>query len=324
MVFRADVRRERPQKGRYRQFHHFGIEAFGMPGPGIDAEHIFMAKRLWEMLGLSEHLQLQINSLGTAESRARYREVLVEYFNQHYAELDEDSQRRLLSNPLRILDSKNPHMQNLIENAPKIIDYLDENAKQHFDGLLKLLDKAQVPYVVNTRLVRGLDYYGFTVYEWVTNSLGAQGTVCAGGRYNNLVEQLGGPSTPAVGFAIGLERLVLLLEKKPMSRYTPDVFVISMSEAATDESLLLTEKLRNDLPKIKIEVNLSAGNFKNQFKKADRSGAQWALILGEDELATGELTLKNLRDAGAAQGKMNYSTLVNFLKSKGDYCESHR
>lgn len=290
-------RHEKPQKNRYRQFYHFGVEAFGMQGPDIDAEQILMAARIWHELGIKEQLSLQLNSLGSAATRAMHREKLVAYFKQHESELDQDSLRRLNINPLRILDSKNPQMQELIKHAPRIIDFLDAESKQHFDGLRRILDAANLSYSINPYLVRGLDYYCLTVYEWVAVDSGSQqNTVCAGGRYDGLVSQLGGQATPAVGFAAGLERIVTLLERI----YTPEsklqlYFILVGEDNVVQHGLLLAEKLRSALPNLTIMVNCGDGSFKSQFKRADKSGAKWALILGEEEFKSGKIALKNLR-----------------------------
>lgn len=298
-------RHERPQKGRYRQFHQIGVEVFNLPGPDIDAELIVMTWRLWGLLGLREAVTLELNSLGSSEARARYRDALVEYLSARFEQLDEDSQRRLSSNPLRILDSKSPDTQALLVDAPKLADYLDEESRQHFEGLKARLEAAGVPYTINPKLVRGLDYYGKTVFEWVTDQLGAQGTVCAGGRYDGLVEQLGGKPTPAVGFAMGVERLVLLLEtldKIPaeLSRQV-DLYFCAFGEAAELAALELAERLRDALPGVRLAVNAGAGSFKSQLKKADKSGALYALVLGEDELAQRIVGLKPLRADGEQQ-----------------------
>jgi len=289
-------RHERPQKGRYRQFHQIGIEAFGMDGPDIDAEIIFMSARMWERLGLSGTV-LQINSLGTPASREDYRAALVTYLRAHESGLDEDSLRRLQSNPLRILDSKNPDMQALIEAAPQLPDYLDDESRLHFAGLRALLDAAGVAYEVNPRLVRGLDYYSKTVFEWVTDQLGAQGTICAGGRYDGLVEYLGGRPVPAFGFAIGLERLLALLEagnaKIPVSH--PHVYLVLNGQQAVQHGMVFAEQLRSALPGLRLQTNCGNGSFKSQFKRADRSGAGIALVMGDDEVAAGNVVLKSLR-----------------------------
>lgn len=298
-------RHERPQKGRYRQFHQIGVEAFGMQGPDIDAEVILLTARLWRQLGLLDSVTLQLNTLGSSEARARFKQDLVSYLSDRKDLLDEDSQRRLESNPLRILDSKEAATQALLDDAPHFHDYLDDESREHFESLKALLDKAGIAYEVNPRLVRGLDYYCKTVFEWVTQELGSQGTVCAGGRYDGLVEQLGGKATPAVGFAMGIERLILLLETLeavPASVHqTVDVYIASMGETAASEALLLAEELRQASP-FRVQLHCGGGSFKSQMKKADRSGAAVALILGEDEVARGEVTLKPLRtDSGQLQ-----------------------
>ena len=295
-------RHERPQKGRYRQFHQVGVEAFNLAGPDIDAELIILSWRLWQKLGLHEAVTLELNSLGSSEDRARYREDLVAYLRERFDRLDEDSQRRLESNPLRVLDSKNPDTQALLVDAPKLADYLNEEARAHFEGLRALLDAAGIPYVINPRLVRGLDYYGLTVFEWVTDRLGAQGTVCAGGRYDGLVQQLGGKPAPAVGFAMGMERLLLLIEtlgKVPaeLSRQV-DVYLVTLGEGTQQAAIRLAEQLRDALPELRLVVHCGGGSFKSQFKKADKSGALYALILGEAEAAAGQVGLKPLREEG--------------------------
>jgi histidyl-tRNA synthetase len=295
-------RHERPQKGRYRQFHQIGVESFGLPGPDVDLEQILITARIWRELGL-QGLQLQLNTLGTAEERGRYREELVSYFQRRHAELDEDSRRRLDSNPLRILDSKNPQMASLLAEAPTLMQHLGEASCQHFSRLCEGLEAAGVAFEVNPRLVRGLDYYARTVFEWVTDQLGAQGTVCAGGRYDGLVEQLGGKSVPAVGFAIGLERLISLLQGSRLSQRLVglDIYLVLVGEKAEREGLLLAERLRDQLPELSLVVNCGGGSFKRQFKKADKSNARFALILGDDELAKGEVGLKPLRGEGEQQ-----------------------
>ncbi len=295
-------RHERPQKGRYRQFHQLGVEVFGLPGPDIDAELILMTARLWRELGMDHEVHLEINSLGSSEARRAYRDRLVAYLEAHEAELDEDSRRRLHINPLRVLDSKNPAMQDLIEAAPKLIDHLDAESREHFEALCARLDAAGIAYRVNPRLVRGLDYYTRTVFEWVTDRLGAQGTVCAGGRYDGLVAQLGGRPTPAVGFALGLERLVALLEARELpDTTTPHAYLLLAGEAAEQAGPLLAEKLRDALPQLRLLVHAGGGSFKSQMKKADRSGARLALILGEDEMLAGNIAIKDLRGTGEQQ-----------------------
>ena len=298
-------RHERPQKGRYRQFHQIGIEVFNLDGPDIDAELIIMTWRLWGLLGLRNAVTLELNSLGTSEARANYREALVEFLSARLDQLDEDSKRRLSSNPLRILDTKVPETQALLADAPKLAEHLDEASQLHFDGLKARLDAAGIPYVINPKLVRGLDYYSKTVFEWVTDKLGAQGTVCAGGRYDGLVEQMGGKPTAGVGFAMGIERLVLLLETleqvpNDIARQV-DVYFCAFGEAAELQALMLAEQLRDRLPGLRLQMNAGAGSFKSQFKKADKSGALFALILGEDELAQQVVGLKPLRDNGEQQ-----------------------
>jgi len=307
-------RHERPQKGRYRQFHQIGIEVFGLEGPDVDAEHILMTARLWRMLGLDDAVELQLNSLGTSDSRAAYRAILVDYLRQHQSELDEDSQRRLESNPLRILDSKNPEMRGLIEAAPKLNEHLDEESRAHFATLCAILEEAGVKYTINPCLVRGLDYYGKTVFEWVTNKLGAQGTVCAGGRFDGLVEQLGGKPTPAVGFAMGVERLVSLLEEEqvPLEDYLPHAYLVQVGEAAQRRGMILAEQLRNALPLLRLESHCGGGSFKSQFKKADKSGAAIALILGDEEVANGTLGIKFLRE-DEEQGLLPVQEAIDYL-----------
>ncbi|MEQ9547496.1 MAG: histidine--tRNA ligase [Marinobacter sp.] len=292
-------RHERPQKGRYRQFHQIGVECFGMSGPDIDAELLILTARLWKELGLEAHTRLEINSIGTLAARREYREALVSYLSGYRDQLDGDSQRRLESNPLRILDSKSPDTQKILEEAPKLDDYLDEESLEHFRSLRELLDAAGIAYTVNPRLVRGLDYYGKTVFEWITDSLGAQGTVCAGGRYDGLVEQLGGKPTVAVGFAMGLERLILLLETLELIpdyvNANADIYVTAMGDQAVPVALGLSESLRQALPGKVIVTHCGGGSFKSQMKKADRSGARYAVILGENEINGGTVGLKPLR-----------------------------
>ena len=295
-------RHERPQKGRYRQFHQVGVETFNLTGPDIDAELIILSWRLWQQLGLDEAVTLELNSLGSSADRARYRDDLVAYLRERFEQLDEDSQRRLDSNPLRVLDSKNPETQALLADAPALADYLNAEARAHFDRLKTLLEVAGIPYVINPRLVRGLDYYGLTVFEWVTDKLGAQGTVCAGGRYDGLVEQLGGKPAPAVGFGMGVERLLLLIEtlgKVPaeLSRQV-DVYLVALGTGTQQAAIRLAEQLRDALPGIRLVVHCGGGSFKSQFKKADKSGALCALILGEEEAAAGVVGLKPLRGDG--------------------------
>ena len=289
-------RYEKPQKGRYRQFHQFDVEALGYPGPDVDAELIVMCARLWQELGIGR-LRLEINSLGTAKTRGSYRKDLVNYFSAVKSELDEDSIRRLDQNPLRILDSKNPAMQETVAGAPVMLDYLDDESARHFQGLRTLLDAAGVSYTVNPRLVRGLDYYNRTVFEWLTDALGSQGAVCSGGRYDGLVEKLGGRATPAIGWAMGIERLVGLFEAcgGQAPERQADVYVVAVGDAATASGFELAEKLRDDMPGLQLLLNLGGGSFKSQMKRADKSGAAYAVVLGEEELAAGTAGLKPLR-----------------------------
>ena len=292
----AMFRHERPQKGRYRQFHQLGAETFGMPGADIEAELILMAARYWKRLGL-KGIELQLNTLGTAEDRARYRQQLVSYLRDHQNQLDEDSLRRLETNPLRILDSKNPAMQALIEAAPRLKDYLAPSSVEHFDTLLSILDDNNQAYRINPRLVRGLDYYSHTVFEWVTDTLGAQGTVCAGGRYDVLVEQLGGKPTSAAGFAMGLERLVAMLEdqQQVQAPVPNDIYLVMVGENTVSRGHSIAEKLRDEMPALRLVVHAGGGSFKSQMKKADKSNARLALILGESEIQDNSITIKFLR-----------------------------
>ena len=306
-------RHERPQKGRYRQFHQVGVEAYGFSGPDIDAEMILMTARLWKVLGL-KGASLQINSLGSTEARLAYRDVLVAYFQMHQDELDEDSQRRLHTNPLRILDSKNPAMQRLNNAAPKLIDHLDTESREEFSILCQTLDKAGLSYEINPRLVRGLDYYGKTVFEWVTDQLGSQGTICAGGRYDGLVAQLGGKSATAIGFAIGLERLISLLEATGSlpDIEAVDVYLVAVGDAAASQSLLLAEQLRDQLPDLKLITHCGGGSFKNQFKRADRSGARWTFILGDDEIEQQVVGVKTM--ATGEQETIAWNAVADYLQ----------
>ncbi|MGM0615529.1 MAG: histidine--tRNA ligase [Pseudomonadota bacterium] len=310
-------RHERPQKGRYRQFHQVGVETYGFTGPDIDAEVILLSARLWQELGLTQHVTLELNSLGSAEARVAYRETLVDYFEQHREILDEDSLRRLSSNPLRILDSKNPAMAEMLESAPRLMDHLDQESREHFEQLKAMLDSAGIHYVVNPRLVRGLDYYCRTVFEWTTEALGSQGTVCAGGRYDGLVEQLGGKPTPAVGFAMGIERLILLLDTLQLVPEEAlggcDVYLLPMDEAATLTALTLAEQLRSQLPKLSLQLHCGGGSFKSRMKKADKSGATIALLIGEEERQTNAVTLKFLR-AEREQQRHSQAALPELLQ----------
>lgn len=290
-------RHERPQKGRYRQFHQTGAEVFGLTGPDIDAELIMLTARWWRMLGIEQHLSLQLNTIGSADARNNYRDALISFLSQHQDQLDEDCKRRMYTNPLRVLDSKNPHIQQLLNQAPGLADYLDCESKQHFNDLCRYLDAAGIRYTVNPRLVRGLDYYNRTVFEWVTESLGAQGTVCGGGRYDGLVEQLGGGAIPAVGFAMGLERLVLLVQTvNPEFQMTAavDVYLIASGAGTQQAALLLSETLRDAIPGYKFLLNHGAGSIKKQFSRADKSGARIALMLGENEVIQQQVVVKNL------------------------------
>ncbi len=306
-------RYEKPQKGRYRQFYQFDVEALGFEGPDIDAELIIMCARMWRALGISK-LKLEINSLGTAESRTHYRDTLIEYFSGVKSQLDEDSIRRLEQNPLRILDSKNPEMQAVVEAAPVMIDYLDEESAKHFQELRSLLDAAGVAYTVNPRLVRGLDYYSRTVFEWVTDALGSQGAVCSGGRYDGLVEKLGGRSTPAIGWAMGIERFVALYEacggEAPAT--DADVYVVAVGEGALEQAFAIAEELRDKVADIRLEVNLGGGSFKSQLKRADKSNAEYALILGEQEIVQKCVGLKPLRST-EDQSSIAFETLAETL-----------
>ncbi|HSB97207.1 MAG TPA: histidine--tRNA ligase [Spongiibacteraceae bacterium] len=310
-------RHERPQKGRLRQFHQIGVEAFGMQGPDIDAELIFLTARLWRELGIAEHVVLELNSIGSAAARSAYKAALVAYLEQYTEQLDADSQRRLHTNPLRILDSKDERTQQLLVAAPALSDYLDEESRAHFQRLCAALDAVGLRYKVNQRLVRGLDYYGKTVFEWTTDKLGAQATVCAGGRYDGLVEQLGGKPTPAVGFGAGIERLCLLLEAcnaVPANlAATPDVFLIAAGASAEAAALVLAENLRDALPALRLTLNCGGGSFKSQFKKADKSGARLALILGDQEVAAQTVNIKWLRDEAHEQQSVAIAALADFL-----------
>jgi len=290
-------RHERPQKGRYRQFHQVGVESLGFAGPDMDAEHITMTARLWKRLGLPD-ISLQINTLGSSADRVRHRERLVRYLEQHVDALDEETRRRLHTNPLRVLDSKNPALQEIIEAAPKLLDDLDEASLKHFEDLQVMLRDAGIEYQINPRLVRGLDYYNFTVFEWVTTQLGAQGTVCAGGRYDGLIEQIGGKPAPACGFAMGVERLLALLEENAFQapRVAPDVYLVHQGEAANKFAMTVAERLRDQ--GLHVLLHCGGGSFKSQMKKADASAARYALIVGDDEAGAGEVSLKPLRELG--------------------------
>jgi histidyl-tRNA synthetase len=311
-------RYERPQKGRYRQFHQCGAEVFGLEGPDIDAELILLTAKILEKLQLKSHVSLQLNSLGSIAARGQYRDELVSYFLLHKDQLDEDSQRRLTTNPLRILDSKNPAMQALIENAPRLLDYLDPESEQHFAKLQDYLTHAGLTFTINPRLVRGLDYYTKTVFEWVTTELGAQGTICAGGRFDGLVDQLGGKPTPAIGFALGMERTILLVQqiKQDLIQLaSPHIYFITDNDAAFKSAIKIADALRDQLPGLRIMMNCGNGTFKNQFKKADKSGAKIALILGEQELQNNVVAVKFLRE-NIEQTSIPHDALYDFLKQK--------
>ncbi|MCW7551898.1 histidine--tRNA ligase [Endozoicomonas gorgoniicola] len=311
-------RYERPQKGRYRQFYQFSVESFGMAGADIDAELILLTARFWKELGLTDHVRLELNTLGTLEARKNYRTALVEYLSRYESELDEDSQRRLSINPMRILDSKDARTQEIVKDAPVLQDYLDDESREHFETLKQILDAAGVNYIVNPTLVRGLDYYSRTVFEWITDSLGAQGTVCGGGRYDALVELLGGKPTPAVGFAMGQERLVLLLETLNLIpdsvNKTIDVAVVTRGEGVSGRSMPVLETIRNRLPDLRMQVNCGGG-FKGQMKRAYSSGAEIALIMGEDELAAGTVTVKPLI-GDEPQQTMDVNAAIEYLQAK--------
>lgn len=310
-------RYERPQKGRYRQFHQVGVEVFGIANPEIDAELILLTARLWRELGIAEHVSLQLNSIGSLEARKNYRQALVEFLQQHLDIInqDEDCKRRLTTNPLRILDSKNQAIQQLLNHAPKLHDYLDEESRQHFTALCQLLDAMGISYEINQKLVRGLDYYNKTVFEWVTSALGAQGTVCGGGRYDGLVEQLGGHSTQGVGFAMGLERLVLLVQEvnKSINLTKPvDIYIVYQGEGTTNAAFQLSEKLRTELPQLRIMLHCSGGAFKKQFKRADKSGAKFALVIGEAEVQNQQIIVKDLL-TNSEQQTLTYTQVVEYL-----------
>ena len=306
-------RHERPQKGRYRQFHQVGVEAFGFEGPDVDLEILLMTAAMWKALGLHD-VELQLNTLGTPEERARYRDRLVDYLEQHISVLDEDSRRRLHTNPLRVLDTKNPDMQGIVAEAPTLMEYLGDESLAHFGMLRAGLDRAGIPYVINERLVRGLDYYVRTVFEWVTDRLGAQGTICAGGRYDGLVEQLGGKPACGIGFGMGIERVIALLQEQESldCPETADVYFITAGDTAIDAQCIAA-RLRDALPGLRLQVHCGGGGFKSQFKKADKSGARYALILGEDERDRGVIALKPLREGGEQQ-ELPIEQLPDYMK----------
>ncbi len=307
-------RHERPQKGRYRQFHQFGVEVYGIDTPDIDAELILIGARLWKQLGL-QGIRLEINTLGSNQARTEYKQVLVDYLNQHRELLDEDSVRRLESNPLRVLDSKNPAMKDMLDKAPALMDHLDDESRQQFDKLTSSLDATGIKYTINTRLVRGLDYYCKTVFEWVTDELGAQGTICAGGRYDGLVEQLGGKATPAVGFALGMERILALLESQQQQQIeTIDVYMVLLGESSEIKGLQLAEAIREKMPDLKMIAHCGGGSIKSQMKKADKSGAEIAVILAEGELENQQVTIKYLREK-KEQVTVSFENLNEFISS---------
>lgn len=306
-------RHERPQKGRYRQFHQIDVEAFGMPGPDIDAELVLLTVRLWRELGIGG-LTLEINSIGTPATRATYRKELVQYLESHRDQLDQDSVQRLASNPLRVLDSKIAKTQTIVAAAPSILDYLDDVARAHFEGLQAFLTDADVPYIINNKLVRGLDYYTHTVFEWTTDQLGAQGSVCGGGRYDGLVEELGGKPTPGTGFAIGMERLVDLLNQQDLVDSQPcsDVYVAILGESAERQGMKLSERLRDQ--GLSVQCNCGGGNLKSQLKRADKSGARYALLFGEQERDHQVVSVKDLRSPGAEQRQIAYDEIGDYLR----------
>lgn len=311
-------RHERPQKGRYRQFHQAGVEVFGISTPEIDAELIILTARLWKALGIDQHVSLQLNSIGSLEARANYRSALVAFLENHQDLMSEEEKERLVKNPLRILDTKNQALQDVLDGAPKLLDYLDDESREHFAQLCGLLDAVGIQYEINPKLVRGLDYYNKTVFEWVTSALGAQGTVCGGGRYDGLVEQLGGHATSGVGFAMGLERLVLLVQEVNKSipvKSAVDIYVVYQGEGTTLAAFQLAEKLRSELPHLSTMLHCSGGNFKKQFKRADKSGATLALVLGESEVKNNQVVVKHLLGA-AEQQTIDVANLIEHVKAQ--------
>ena len=311
-------RHERPQKGRYRQFHQAGVEVFGIATPEIDAELIILTARLWKALGIEQHVSLQLNSIGSLEARANYRSALVAFLENHQDLMSEEEKERLVKNPLRILDTKNQALQDVLDGAPKLLDYLDDESREHFAQLCGLLDSVGIQYEINPKLVRGLDYYNKTVFEWVTSALGAQGTVCGGGRYDGLVEQLGGHATSGVGFAMGLERLVLLVQEVNKSipvKSAVDIYVVYQGEGTTLAAFQLAEKLRSELPHLSTMLHCSGGNFKKQFKRADKSGATLALVLGESEVQNNQVVVKHLLGA-AEQQTIDVTNLIEHVKAQ--------
>lgn len=311
-------RHERPQKGRYRQFHQAGVEVFGIATPEIDAELIILTARLWKALGIDQHVSLQLNSIGSLEARANYRSALVAFLENHQDLMSEEEKERLVKNPLRILDTKNQALQDVLDGAPKLLDYLDDESREHFAQLCGLLDAVGIQYEINPKLVRGLDYYNKTVFEWVTSALGAQGTVCGGGRYDGLVEQLGGHATSGVGFAMGLERLVLLVQEVNKSipvKSAVDIYVVYQGEGTTLAAFQLAEKLRSELPHLSTMLHCSGGNFKKQFKRADKSGATLALVLGESEVQNNQVVVKHLLGE-AEQQTIDVDNIIEHVKAQ--------
>ena len=311
-------RHERPQKGRYRQFHQAGVEVFGIATPEIDAELIILTARLWKALGIDQHVSLQLNSIGSLEARANYRSALVAFLENHQDLMSEEEKERLVKNPLRILDTKNQALQDVLDSAPKLLDYLDDESRGHFAQLCSLLDAVGIQYEINPKLVRGLDYYNKTVFEWVTSALGAQGTVCGGGRYDGLVEQLGGHATSGVGFAMGLERLVLLVQEVNKSipvKSAVDIYVVYQGEGTTLAAFQLAEKLRSELPHLSTMLHCSGGNFKKQFRRADKSGATLALVLGESEVQNNQVVVKHLLGT-AEQQTIDVANLIEHVKAQ--------
>lgn len=311
-------RHERPQKGRYRQFHQVGVEVFGIANPEIDAELIMLTYRLWKALGIDQHVTLQLNSIGSLEVRANYRSALVGFLENHQDLMSDEEKERLVRNPLRILDTKNPELQKVLDNAPKLLDYLDDESRAHFEQLCSLLDAVGIQYEINPKLVRGLDYYNKTVFEWVTSALGAQGTVCGGGRYDGLVEQLGGHATPSIGFAMGLERLVLLVQEvnpNIPAKSAVDIYVVYQGEGATLAAFELAEKVRSELPHLNTMLHCSSGNFKKQFKRADKSGATLALVIGESEVQNKQVVVKHLQ-GGTDQQTLDLVNIIDYLQTQ--------
>lgn len=311
-------RHERPQKGRYRQFHQAGVEVFGIANPEIDAELIILTARLWKKLGIDQHVSLQLNSIGSLESRANYRSALVDFLKNHQNLMSEEEKERLVKNPLRILDTKNQELQKVLDNAPKLLDYLDDDSRTHFAQLCALLDEVGIQYEIDPKLVRGLDYYNKTVFEWVTSALGAQGTVCGGGRYDGLVEQLGGHATSGVGFAMGLERLVLLVQEVNSNiplKSAVDIYVIHQGENTTLAALQLAEKIRSELPHLRVMLHCSGGNFKKQFKRADKSSATLALVIGESEVQNNQVVVKHLH-GGVEQQTFEIGQVVDYIQTQ--------